>query len=77
MDHSNRLLQALAADQPLQRLREEAQSLLAEGYDRETLLAQLERLRQRVRQDGRASDEDIILDVMDFLTGWRRPGLAI
>ncbi len=77
MDHSNRLLQALAADQPLQRLREEVQSLLAKGYDRETLLAQLEGLRQRVRQEGRESDEDVILDVMDFLTGWCRPGLAI
>jgi hypothetical protein len=77
LNRSNRLPNVLVADQPLWRLHEELQYLFTEEYNRETLRVQLEGLRQYVRCQRRDADEDMILDAVDFLSSWCRPGLEL
>lgn len=52
MDIYTRFRQALNTDEPMWRLREEVQRLLAEGYDRNVLVAQLELCRQHLSEAG-------------------------
>ena len=70
---------ALDAPVPALALREVAAETLATDLDgdREALLAVLERLRQHYRRIGREDAEDVILEVMDFASGWCRPDLAL
>lgn len=77
MSESARFLQALESEQPIWRLREEVQRLLSAGHDRETVLSQLESLRHTLQVAGRDADEDIVLDVMDYLTGWCSPDMQL
>jgi uncharacterized protein (DUF1501 family) len=77
MDMHTRFRQALNTDEPMWRLREEVQRLLAEGHDRNVLVAQLESFRQHLFEAGRDTDEDTILEVMDFLTGWCSPDVRL
>jgi hypothetical protein len=77
MDMHTRFTQAVTSEQPLLRLRAEVQSLLAEGYEREVLLSQLESFRDYLRDSDDESSEDIVLDVMDFLTGWCHPDMIL
>jgi hypothetical protein len=58
-------------------LRKLTQCLLAQGNSAQTLLDQFERMRQGLRATGRQEDEDAILDVMDFLTGWCSPHMLL
>jgi len=62
----------LEAREPLLALREVVGQELAEnGDDRRRVLNDLEALRLVSRRDG--LNEDAILDVMDFVTGWWQP----
>jgi hypothetical protein len=54
-------------------LRNLAQSLLDERYLLDTVYAEFEQVRQRLREAGREDEEDAVMDVMDFLTGWCSP----
>jgi len=65
--------EALNSPIPLQRLRELMQRFLAQGMDRHALLDLLERNRKPLRDAGREADEDLLLEVMDFLAGWCNP----
>jgi hypothetical protein len=51
--------------------------MLADGTEREAILAELERLRTVLRECGRSDDEDIVLDAMDFLVGWCSPQMKL
>jgi hypothetical protein len=55
------------------KLGEVARGLVNEGQSRETVVQRLECLRQELRAAGRDGDEDAVLDVLDFLTGWCSP----
>lgn len=44
------------------------------GMDKESMLKNLEELRSRSDSE---ETEDILLDLMDFITGWCNPGLNI
>ncbi len=68
-----RFEKALDSEEPLQALRNELGDLLDEGWSRDALLKQLESDRAVLRSVGRSSDEDILLEAMDFLTGWSSP----
>ncbi len=72
-----RFEQALRAENPLQALRSEIRSLLDEGWSREALLRQLESDRDVVRAEGRSDDEDVLLEAMDFLSGWASPQMKL
>ena len=72
-----RFEKALAAKDPLGSLREELSALLDEGWSREALLRQLESDREALRSAGRSSEEDIVLEAMDFLAGWASPHMTL
>jgi hypothetical protein len=69
--------EALRSAQPLERLRAIVRSRLERGEGRERLLAELEDLQRALRASGRDADEDVVLDVMDFLTGWCSPHMKL
>lgn len=62
----------------LEAIRRYAAGLLAEGYPREELYAELDRARAVLGGLGAPDEaEDPILDVMDFLVGWCSPGARL
>lgn len=64
---------ALASDDPLGGLRRAAEHELQTGTSRKQVIAQLEELRGDLRKRGRGDDEDVVLEVLDFVTGWASP----
>lgn len=68
---------ALGSEHPLDALSAEMQRLLDTGWTRPRLLALLEEVREALRVQHREADEDVVLEVMDFLTGWASPGATI
>ena len=68
---------ALASEKPLESLRRTVARELEAGVTRERLIAQLEELRADLRRSGREDDEDVVLEVMDFLTGWSSPHMRL
>ncbi|HSD83887.1 MAG TPA: hypothetical protein VLG46_08515 [Anaerolineae bacterium] len=68
---------ALKTERPMTCLRELLRDLIAQGEEREFLLGELENYRHVLRKAGRDADEDIILEVMDFLVGFCGPGMEI
>ena len=50
---------------------------LVDGQDRADALAGLTRFRQELARAGRDEDEDIVLEVMDYLAGWASPHLKL
>jgi hypothetical protein len=69
--------QALRAPQPTEALRAVVRCLLAQGYEREAVAAELESCRRVLQRDGREADEDVVLEVMDFLAGWCSPYMPL
>jgi hypothetical protein len=71
--------EALASEEPLAHLRDVVGYQLEhyEELDRETLLGRLEALRLKLREQDRHEDEDVVLEVMDFLVGWCSPHARI
>ena len=70
---TERLYAAAGADEPLDRLSAVVKELIAEGQSRASLTDELEGLRTVLRGEGREDDEDVVLEVMDFLSGWCSP----
>lgn len=60
---------ALASEHRLEDLRRAAEHELQVGVPREEIVAKLEALRPGLSD----SDEDVVLDVLDFVTGWCSP----
>src|SRR6266700_20111 len=58
-------------DQPLRSLRRAIiQRLSVEGMSRETVLGDLEDLRQGLVEEERFDEEELVLTVMDHVVGW-------
>jgi hypothetical protein len=69
---------ALASADPLMALRETVRRELRDNHmPRGALLEALEELRVELREGGREDLEDIVLEVMDFVTGWCSPQARI
>lgn len=68
---------ALISEDPLAALREFVAVRLQGGVSREAVLEELEGLRRELRRRHRERDEDVVLDVMDFVTGWSSPQVRI
>lgn len=58
---------------PAEELRSVVENLMRSGHETTDLLTELEWLRTQLSED----EEDYVLDVMDFLTGWCSPHLHI
>lgn len=49
----------------------------ASGKGRQEILAELEDFRNVLREENRERDEDVVLEVMDFLVGWSSPHVSL
>jgi hypothetical protein len=72
-----RIQQALSSSDPVNDLRNWVLHLLAEGQTHEAILELLERTRQQLREADRETDEEAVMDVMDFLVGWCSPHMKL
>ena len=69
---------ALASADPLNALAKVVSRELRErGMPRGALLEALEELRGELRESGPGDLEDVVLEVMDFVTGWCSPHARI
>jgi hypothetical protein len=68
---------ALAEPDPMTALRTAVVQAREAGTDRDTVQRQLTALRTHLRQTDRDADEDVVLEVMDFLAGWSSPHMRI
>ena len=68
---------ALKSRDPLFSMRDAAAELLAAGIRRDHLLRELEDFRYEARTGQRPEDEDVVLEVMDFLDGWSSPHVKL
>ena len=73
----NRIEQALRSSEPVKELRDLVRHLLADGQKRESTVVLLESTRQQLRQAGRETDEDVVMDVLDFVVGWCSPHMKL
>lgn len=74
---NDRFEQALSAEHPLGALRSLALDWVQRGQSRETVLAAFERQRQHLREAGQEQAEEVVMEVMDFLTGWCSPHVRL
>ena len=75
---ANAYLSALADEQGLLALREVVRHELHDRRaDREVVLAELQALRDELRESGRSADEEVVLEVMDFVVGWCSPHVRL
>lgn len=77
MTHESRFEKALSSSEPLDALRAFVFELSTEGLDKSTILQVFEKQRQLLRMANRETDEDIVMDVMDFLVGWCSPRVQL
>ena len=77
MSNAERFNQALTCERPVACLREVVQQLVSQGETRESIYEDLEDFRALLRAGRREEDEDIVLEVMDFLTGFCAPHMRI
>ncbi len=60
----------LRSTDPLESLRSLALRLSAQGQGHAAILAKFEDAREQLREAGRESDEDAVMDAIDCLVGW-------
>jgi hypothetical protein len=72
-----RIEEALRSSDPVNELRNLVLHLHADGQTREAILELFERTRQDLRHANRESDEEAVMDVMDFLVGWCSPHMKL
>jgi hypothetical protein len=68
---------ALASGDGLSGVRAAAQRELQSGTPRERVISELEALRSDLRAVGREADDDVVLEVLDFVTGWCSPHVRL
>ncbi len=68
---------ALASDNQLGGLRRATELELWAGTPRDQILARLEELRADLRARGKDDEDDVVLEAMDFVTGWCSPNVRL
>ena len=63
----------LRSPEPAWELRGVVRALLAQGYDRQALLEDLMRCQTHFQEMGQEREEELLIGVMDSLTGWCAP----
>ena len=69
--------EALHSSEPVMRMRDLVRSELEHNVPRREVLGQLESLRIELRGSERGDEEDVVLDVMDFVSGWSSPHMQL
>ena len=70
--------EALTSANPLMSLRAAVAAELHQHHaDRDEVITLLDEARLELRAEGRAQDEDVVTDVMDFVGGWCSPHMRI
>ena len=69
--------EALHTAGPVTRMRALVRDELENGVPRREVLGQLESLRLELRGSDQAAEEDAVLDVMDFVSGWSSPHMKL
>jgi hypothetical protein len=77
MPLDRRVQEALSSPDPFNRLRTLVQTLQAQGYDQTAIVDLFEHARQELEDAGRESEQDAILEIMDFLVGWCSPHMSL
>jgi hypothetical protein len=73
MQLENRIESALESPAPRAALARLMSALLELGHERDEIFAVLEAVRARLHAEGRAQEEDLILEAIDGFTGWCSP----
>ncbi|MGH2355982.1 MAG: hypothetical protein ACRDI2_16620 [Chloroflexota bacterium] len=68
---------ALRSEEPLAQLREVVRRRLEQGHQRQAITQELEEFRRALQRMKRDADEDVVLDVMDFLADWCSPHVRV
>jgi hypothetical protein len=68
---------ALQSSEPLQEVRSFAEQLTRDGLSKAAVLEQFEQTRQSLRVQGKQREEDLLLEVIDFIEGWCSPHMKI
>ena len=71
------LEETLVTEDSVNQLRKLLSSMLNSGYDRNQLISELMDYREELEADNRINEEDLILDMLDYLTGWCRSDLKL
>jgi hypothetical protein len=66
-----------AAANDAEDLRDALQRELAAGRTRKSLIEEITAAMLTSRANGRDQEEDLLLDALDWLTGWTSPGLKL
>ena len=72
-----RIEAALRTPAPMKSLRDLAAELLRSGQGRDAVYGLFESARAALREADREPDEEAVMDVMDFLTGWCSPHMKL
>lgn len=77
-EHRQAFEDSLRSTRPTVELSDVVRRLLKDSEDsRQSLLEELEEFRTVLRADHRDSDDDVVLEVMDFLVGWASPNAKL
>jgi hypothetical protein len=68
---------AFETENPDSALTETIKGLLEQRYDRKILVHSLTHFGLMLRSEGKDEDEDIVLDLLDALTGWCHPSARL
>lgn len=71
------LEEKLISDNPFEDLRNLLKTMISQGYDREQLVEELIDFALKLRAENREKDDDLLLEMVDFLTGWCSPSMKI
>lgn len=72
-----RIEQALSGPKPLDQLRSLVGALQSQRQPQERIIELFEQARKELRAEGRDVDEDVVLELMDFLVGWCSPQMSL
>ena len=77
MPLDDKFKQAFHSAEPVNQLRALALQLYTQGFDKAAIIDRFEKAPIICNEPDREEDEDAVMDVMDFLTGWCSPNMGI
>jgi len=72
-----RIQEALDGPDSLNQLRLLVKKLQSQGLSSDSILQLFEQARRQLREQGREQEEEVIMEIMDFLVGWCSPHMKL